>query len=141
VWLLLSLFASCAFSDKLVWFGRHEGEKFMLRITTIDKGQMTILRLEGRLVRDWVGELERCWISIKSADPKGTLQIDLRDVDFVDEKGEALLERLFLEGAELHADNPFLRSVIAQIVEHSTSEHAKRQGEVRLPERRVPSSV
>jgi ABC-type transporter Mla MlaB component len=113
----------------------------MLRITTIDKGQITILRLEGRLVGDWVDEFERCWIVIKSADPQQTLKIDLRDVEFVDEKGEALLERLFLDGAELHADNPFLKSVVARIVEHSKSERANGRGGVAHAKKQVSSSL
>lgn len=91
----------------------------MLRITTIEESQNATLRLEGRLVGAWVGELERCWISTKNANHKRKLTIDLSDVEFVDERGEELLERLFLEGAELHADNLFLRSLISAIVERS----------------------
>jgi len=82
----------------------------MLRITTIEKGQIATLRLEGRLVGDWVGVPERCWIRIKNAKHKRKLKVDLSDVEFVDERGEELLERVFLEGAELDADNLFLRS-------------------------------
>ena len=102
----------------------------MLRITTIDKGQITIFRLAGRLVGDWVGELERCWVSTKSADSGRKLTIDMSDVEFVDEKGEALLERMFLQGAELRAGNLLMESVIAGIEEHSQAEHAGQSGAV-----------
>ena len=97
----------------------------MLRITTIDKNRIATFRLEGRLVGDWVGEFERCWINTKNANHKRKLKIDLSDVTFVDEKGEDLLERMFLQGAELHADNPFLSSVIAGIVERSKADQKR----------------
>jgi len=99
--------------------------EFMLRITTFENGQIATLRLEGRLVGDWVGELERCWIRIKNANHKRKLKVDLTDVEFVDERGEELLERAFLEGAELDADNLFLRSVISDIAERSKAGHEK----------------
>jgi len=103
---------------------KQRGE-FMLRITTFENGQIATLRLEGRLVGDWVGELERCWIRIKNANHKRKLKVDLTDVEFVDERGEELLERAFLEGAELDADNLFLRSVISDIAERSKAGHEK----------------
>ena len=96
----------------------------MLRITTIDNGPTTTLRLEGRLVGDWVAELERCCISIKTADPTRKLEIDMSDVEFIDEKGEALLERWYLDGAELYGGDTFIESIIARIVEHSKPRYA-----------------
>jgi hypothetical protein len=62
--------------------------------------------------------------------PQKKFRIDLSDVEFVDEKGEALLERLFQEDAELYADNAFLRSVIAEIVQRSLPEHINRYEKV-----------
>ncbi len=96
----------------------------MLRITTIDNGPTTTFRLEGRLVGDWVAELERCCISIKTADPTRKLEIDMSDVEFIDEKGEALLERWYLDGAELYGGDTFIESIIARIVEHSKPRYA-----------------
>jgi hypothetical protein len=93
----------------------------MLRITTIDKGQTTTFRLEGRLVGDWVTELERCWLDIKRADYKRRFRVDMSDVEYVHKKGKTLLNRLFLAGAELHGGNLWTRSIIADIVAHSKS--------------------
>lgn len=100
----------------------------MLRINTIENGQIATLRLEGRLVRDWVREFERCWISVKNANHKTKLKVDLSDVEFVDESGEELLERMLLEGAELQAGaaNLFLKSVISDITERSKIGREKR---------------
>jgi len=94
----------------------------MLRITTIDKGQTTTLRLEGRLIGDWVTELERCWLDIKSADCKRRFRVDMTDVEYVDKVGKTLLKRLFLAGAEFHGGNLWIRSIIDDIVAHSKSE-------------------
>jgi len=91
----------------------------MLRITTIDDGPMTTFRLEGKLVGEWVDELERCYVSVKTVDPQRKIEIDISDLDFIDKKGEVLLERLYLDGARPHGDNPFLRSLIDGILEHS----------------------
>jgi len=90
----------------------------MLRITTIDNDPVTTFRLEGRLAGDWVAELERCFTSIKAADPSRKVEIDMSDLDFVDAKGELLLERLLLSGAKLHGSNLFIMSIVAGIVEH-----------------------
>ena len=92
----------------------------MLRITTMDKGEVTALHLEGSLTAVWVDELERVWTETSAVDPARKLQIDVTDVEFVDEKGKVLLERMLLEGAELHPSNPFMTSIVAEIVEHST---------------------
>ena len=92
----------------------------MLRITTIDKGEVTVFYLAGNLTGAWVDELERLWTESNAVDFARKVQIDVTDVEFVDEKGKVLLERMLLEGAELHPGNPFMTSVVAEIVEHST---------------------
>jgi hypothetical protein len=91
----------------------------MLRITTTDSSPITTFRLEGRLVGAWVAELERCWISVKTADATRKIEVDMSDIDFVDEKGEALLECLYLNGSKLHGGNPFMELIVAHFMEHS----------------------
>jgi len=92
----------------------------MLRITTIDKCEVTVLRLAGNLSGDWVDELERFWTETNAAGSARKLRVDVTDVEFVDEKGKVLLERMLLEGAEVHPGNPFMTSIVAEIVEHSS---------------------
>lgn len=100
----------------------------MLRITPTEEGQLTILRLEGKLSGDWVSELERCWISMNSDNPKSKFKIDMTEVECVSEEGNALLKRMFLEGVKLHAGNLLMESVVADIVEHSKAEQATMKG-------------
>lgn len=95
----------------------------MLRITTTENGPITTFRLEGRLVADWVAELERCWITIKTSDPTRKIEIEMSGVDFIDEKGEALLERLYRNGATLRGGNPFMESIVARIAEHAKPQY------------------
>ena len=98
----------------------------MLRITTEQKKGSTSFLLEGKLIGDWVGELERCWISAKNTEPGQQVRIDLNEVDFVDEKGENLLEQMASEGVELRADSLLMRFVISGVIERSKMEHASR---------------
>ena len=97
----------------------------MLRITTNDKSDVTVFRLAGNLAGAWVDELERLWKESNATEFARKVQIDVTDVKFVDEKGKVLLERMLLEGAELRPGNPFMTSVIADIVEHPTLIRAK----------------
>ena len=90
----------------------------MLRITVEEKEHLVRFRLEGKLVDEWVRELDRCWLRTKSANSNGRLIIDLSNVGFVNDDGRALLARLVAEGAELQADNPMMKSLIDAIVKH-----------------------
>ncbi len=86
----------------------------MLRITTENNSTLTKFRLEGRLKGDWVGELERCWIHAKNADPEKQFSIDLSSVDFVDESGCALLRHMVSQGARLQTDGNLMMSLLVR---------------------------
>lgn len=88
----------------------------MLRITRKETGEFTTLHLEGKLIGDWVGELERCWAGVNPRGSHRQCRIDLSEISFIDEQGKALVEHLAAEGAELWADNPFMRLVIERIL-------------------------
>jgi hypothetical protein len=89
-----------------------------------ETGCFTRFRLEGKLISYWVKELERCWICAKNIASETRFEVDLSGVSFVDEKGKALLEGMVLEGAELVAEGPMMRSLTHSIVEHVRMEHA-----------------
>ena len=48
----------------------------MLRITVEEQNNSTSLRLEGKLTGDWVGELERCWISYRNPSIESQFSVD-----------------------------------------------------------------
>ena len=65
----------------------------MLRISTIkDTRSVLTVKIEGRLVSEWVPLLEKeC---SRLVDPHRAITLDLVDVSYVDESGLALLRRL-----------------------------------------------
>ena len=57
----------------------------------------------GRLAGPWVDELRSSWQDRGRRQTAGTVVVDLSDVTFIDEAGEALLATMRREGAELLA--------------------------------------
>ena len=82
----------------------------MLRITRLpsDAGPHC-LRVEGRLVGDWVQVLEGELARVSDAD---TLSLDLSGVDFADQRALALLQRMTDQGVEFVACSPLLQSLL-----------------------------
>ena len=68
--------------------------------------QITTLRLEGRVVGPWVGELRQ--ISEPLVSDGGKLALDLTEVTFADENGVALLASLGARGVKLLNVMPFV---------------------------------
>lgn len=97
----------------------------MLRITAIENGDTTTYRLEGRLTGDWVREFERCWVAAKDTHPGTRFKVDLTDVEFVDQEGEALLGRMLAEGVEFDPGNLFMTSIMSVIQDRARAERPK----------------
>ena len=88
----------------------------MLKITLLDSAREMRFRLEGKLSGLWVGELRQCWTTASSTTAGRRTVVDLREVDFVDDDGEALLGDMHQGGVELHASTPFIRSIVDRVV-------------------------
>jgi hypothetical protein len=69
----------------------------MLRITIYEDDAWWRLRLAGRLEGDLVTEAEHTWISAPISDKR--VEIDMRDVTWVDEAGRYLLQEMPRSGA------------------------------------------
>ncbi len=79
----------------------------MLRISEESTTNAAIrLRLEGRVVGLWVGELKRVCFEIASR--KRALTIDLSEVSFVDRNGIALFQDLLKVGFRFVNCSPYL---------------------------------
>jgi ABC-type transporter Mla MlaB component len=79
----------------------------MLKISESKTRNQTItLRLEGRLVGPWVGELQD--ICEPLVGDGSQLALDLAEVSFADESGVALLSSLKRRGAMLLNATPFV---------------------------------
>ena len=82
----------------------------MLRITPVETGTTTTLKLEGSLSGPWVDELRRCWT--KLAEGARPVEVDLRGVGFSDTDGAMLLRRMERQGSRLVGSSLFLRHLL-----------------------------
>ncbi len=79
----------------------------MLKISLVKTNKSaTTVRLEGRVVGPWVGELRE--ICQPLANAGGKLTVDLAEVTFADESGVTLLDWLRSRGAQLRNAMPFV---------------------------------
>ncbi|MFO0698205.1 MAG: hypothetical protein U0236_03165 [Nitrospira sp.] len=90
----------------------------MLKATTYMNGDITVVRVEGRLIGPWVDELARHWTTLSGKQ----VQIDLSDVSFVDDQGKALLVKLHRSGVEPVGEGFLCRGLIEEIISSSTSQ-------------------
>jgi len=92
--------------------GSNQGER-MLRITVQKDESAITLKLEGKLARVWVNELEQAWLAAN--DRTSPVKVDLSGVTFVDEAGKRILGWVFEQGTTLHATDCMNRSIIEEI--------------------------
>jgi len=85
----------------------------MLKITTThDDGVERVLKLEGKLLADWVGELhETCRRARAEA---GRLQLDLGGLSFADVAGTIALRELMREGVTIITRSPFIGELLQE---------------------------
>jgi ABC-type transporter Mla MlaB component len=90
----------------------------MLKVTWIDvdAGPSTqALKVEGKLLGPWVGELSRACQELPT--PEGCLRLDVADVTFIDSAGVRLLHDLIGRGATIVGCSGF----IADLLNHKGS--------------------
>jgi hypothetical protein len=73
----------------------------MIRITTADEPERTVITVDGQLSGEYIDPLEACCIqAICKGKP---VRLFLHDVSTIDESGRALLRRLSAKGVDLKA--------------------------------------
>ena len=97
----------------------------MLRIYIHDQVPVTSLVLEGKLVGEWVKELEKCWETALVICPSRKMLVDLADVSFIDAEGRALLGRMRHEGVRLLSAGVLIDAMVADI----DAEHRRRSAQ------------
>jgi len=75
----------------------------MLRVSYSDNAGNQRWSLCGRLAGPWVDEFRSCWSHTRQRAPRAHVVVDLSDVTFIDESGEALLAEMQTAGAEFVA--------------------------------------
>lgn len=82
----------------------------MLRISKQSVGGVSVLRLEGKLLQDWTGELRG---QIAAAAGEGRrIRLDLAAVTFVDAAGADLLRELSQSGIHFGPCSGFVTSLL-----------------------------
>ncbi|HJZ64778.1 MAG TPA: hypothetical protein VKD70_10695 [Candidatus Acidoferrum sp.] len=82
----------------------------MLKISVNQSANLVTVKLEGKLAGLWVSELDRVWRSLLAALNSTEISFDLRDLNFVDKDGRALLRQIHSQcGATFIADTPLTR--------------------------------
>jgi hypothetical protein len=87
----------------------------MLRISNRTSAEEVRWSLCGRLAGPWVGELRSSWDQAREWPRHRRHVIDLSDVTFIDERGEALLGELMEEGAEFVAQGVYTRHLLENL--------------------------
>ena len=88
-------------------------ENEMLRITIQGDGALWRLHLAGRLEGAWVAETENTWRSVPvSGRP---VEVDLREVTWIDESGRCLLQAMNQAGARFIAKGVAMEALVEEI--------------------------
>lgn len=78
-----------------------------VRIEKTSAGNETILKVDGRLVSEDVGELARAFRSVE-----GTTTLDLSDLLSADRPGVEILQEIISLGAEVRGASPYIELLL-----------------------------
>ena len=81
----------------------------MLRITPIASNGTLLLRLEGKLLGPWTGEV---LAQLQNARPDAHIRLDLRQLTFADEAGLTLLRDLLRRGVVIESVSSFISELL-----------------------------
>lgn len=85
----------------------------MLKITTThDDGFERVLKLEGKLLADWVAELHEACRRARAE--SGRVQLDLSGLMFADVSGTSALRELIRQGASIITTSPFVGELLKE---------------------------
>ncbi len=85
----------------------------MLRITTVTESPTCVtLKLEGRIVSDWVPLLEHECLTALRANRQ--VRLDFSEVTFIDRSGMAMLQRLAAARVEIINASAFTEALLAR---------------------------
>lgn len=108
---------------------RWPEQKPMLRVITVQRGNVYRLELHGMLGGEWVPLLEQHWRSIVDKAGSAEVTLVLSDVDFIAPDGERLLQRMADSGVQFVASGCMNRYVIEKL---QSNARASRESRARL---------
>jgi hypothetical protein len=92
----------------------------MFRVSYSDTADGQRWSLHGRLAGPWVDELRSCWKYARDRVPLARATVDLKEVTFIDQAGEALLAEMRSAGAELVAKGVEHQHLLATLDYHQS---------------------
>jgi hypothetical protein len=94
----------------LLFVGRGQDRKTMVKISVQETENFVTLKVEGRAAEPMVCELNRAWQDLAPSLGSKKLSVDLRGVTFMDTTGRHLLAEIHDKtGAEFLADTPMTK--------------------------------
>ena len=88
----------------------------MFKITKTKEDENTInLRMDGKLVEEWLTEFEKLYLKIKNEDYKRII-IDLSGVSFIDDNGIEFIEKIMDHRIDIINCSPFIESLLGDLV-------------------------
>jgi hypothetical protein len=97
----------------------------MIRIFTANDPMVVRVTVDGQLVDDYVDALNACMSQAMSQ--PGQVQLFLRDVSHIDERGRSLLAQLASTGVKLSASGVYSAYIVSEICrEHPREPEAER---------------
>jgi anti-anti-sigma regulatory factor len=92
----------------------------MLRITEISEDDKTVtLRLEGKIVNEWILVLESACLYHNDNKNK-TVLLDFPDVTFISDEGVKMLENIKNGRVKVTNCSPFIRSILPSLLTENT---------------------
>jgi hypothetical protein len=85
----------------------------MLRITVQEDGTLWRLHLAGRLEGAWVAETENTWLSAPVSGRR--IEIDMREVIWIDAAGRRLLKAMNQAGARFIAKGVAMEALVEEL--------------------------
>lgn len=86
----------------------------MMRVTTSEERERTIITIDGQLSRDSIEVIEIC--CNQAILKGGPVDVFLRDVTTIDESGRALLSRLAAHGIRLLANGIYTSYIVRAVM-------------------------
>jgi anti-anti-sigma regulatory factor len=97
----------------------------MLRITETSEDRKTVaLRLDGKLVDQWVSNLEEICLRYKHGRDK-TIVLDFSGVSFIDNKGVRMLEKIKDERILITNCSLFIQSLLHNVINYNVKKERK----------------
>ena len=87
----------------------------MLKITITDLPDEQRWSLQGQLVGQWAAELRLTWREERHKGDTRRCIVELIDVTFIDQTGEAVLAEIMSQGAELVASDVYTKHLLRNL--------------------------